>query len=195
MPGKSVAAAGEARDARPRRGGRPDPPSASAAIDETLDRLRDALLRRIDEIEVQAAEQADQLALTPTEREQALRERVVVLEAAQARAQAELKRKEQEWQETLQKVEEDRKLITEAWERLERERVAGPPAQAGVGVRVVAGVAAGTGTVTPAAQERPAPAAFYAPPAAGEELVSREILRQFQALRGDVRRNAGNAGN
>jgi hypothetical protein len=181
MPTKTVATS-EPRDQRPRRTttGRAD----AATLADALDRLRDAFLNRLDKLEDLAAEQAARLDQSSSEREQTLRERIAVLEASQARLQAELKRREQEWLDSLRQIEDDRHLLAEAWERLERERVdVAPESRHGAATN-------GGSAVVPGA------AATFQPPAAGvgDIMVTREILKQFQALRGDVRRNASGPG-
>ena len=113
-----------------------------------------------------------------------LRERVLALEAAQARLQSELRRREQEWHDAVQQLEDDRRLLTEAWERLEHERVDAPAPPQAAGPRdTVSRVEHATAAV----HRQP-------DPLAGDDSVTREILRQFQALRGDVRRTANGAG-
>lgn len=156
----------------------------AAALVQGLDRLRDALLHRLDQIETLAAEQAARLDQSSSEREQALRERAVALEAAQTRLQAELRRREQEWHDALQQLEDDRRLLTEAWERLEQERVEGAPSPQAESPREAVSRA-----------EHAPPATHRQPdPGSGDDSVTREILRQFQALRGDVRRAANGPG-
>ena len=156
----------------------------AAALVQALDRLRDALLHRLDQLETLAAEQAARLDQSSSEREQALRERSVALEAAQARLQAELRRREQEWHDAVQQLEDDRRLLTEAWERLEHERVEGtPPPQA-----------ASPHDAASRVEHAPAAAHRQPDPVSGDDSVTREILRQFQALRGDVRRAANGPG-
>jgi hypothetical protein len=186
MTGKRtpVPASGEPTAPRQRRGGaRPDP----AALCEGLDRLRDALLQRLDRIEALAAEQAALLDRDPSERERALRERVALLEASQARLQAEVKRREQEWQAVLQEVEDDRRLLAEAWERVERERVEAPHGDSAIAPPRAAAPTAHAAVAAPAA----AVAAHRPPPGdPASDSVTRAILWQFQALKNDVRRNA-----
>jgi hypothetical protein len=149
--------------------------SDSASLSQGLDRLRDALLKRLGEIEAMALEQASSLDQDSTEREQTLRERVATLEASLARTQAESKRKEQEWQVVLQQLEQDRALLAEAWDRLERERVevTSQPVARG-----------------PSPSPAPSTATRQAIVGTGDDPVTRAILWQFQALKSDVRRNA-----
>jgi len=152
----------------------------AATLFQGLERLRDALLHRLDQIESLATEQAARLDQSSSQREQALRERVLALEAAQARLQGELRRREQEWHDAVQQLEDDRRLLTEAWERLEHERVDAPAPPQAAGPRD-----------TVSRVEHAAPAVHRQPdPQTGDDSVTREILRQFQALRGDVRRTA-----
>jgi len=101
---------------------------------------------------------------------------VAILEAAQARLQAEAKRREQDYQAALQQLDADRRLLAEAWERLEQEQLETPV------------VAAAAATPATPASERPAAPRPAADPAS--EAVTRSILQQFQSLQGDVRRNA-----
>ena len=181
MTGKSASSTTEPKENRPRRalaapsGARPD----TATLIQGLDRLRDGLIQRLERIESIAVEQARLLDQDSSEREDYLRDRVSVLEAAQARRQAEAKRREQEWLAVLQQLEADRRLLAEAWERLESQQLEtghGPPS-------------APVAPVERAAVERPV---VHRQPNndPDDDPVTRAILRQFQALKGDVRRNA-----
>jgi hypothetical protein len=184
MAGNSGKTACDVGEARPRRAARgPD----LAELDQSLERLRDSLLQRIERIEAIAIEQAALLDQKSSDRERVLRERVAVLETSQSRLQAESKRREQEWQATLEQLEDDRRLLAEAWQRIEHERLEAPAPHPQV-QRLVAG---DPGAPQPAAPVRPA--AESARPAAGgdgDDPVARAILWQFQALKSDVRRNA-----
>jgi hypothetical protein len=176
MSGKSATVNSEPRDARPRSGSpRPD----TAALIEGLDQIRDILFQQLAQIESRALEQATLLQISPPEREQALRERVATLEASQSRLHAESKRRGQEWNLLLEQLENDRKMLAEAWERIEQEQL-GPPT--------------GLTAAQPAPDLERAPAAATAlelPQVDGaEESVTKAILRQFQSLQSDVRRNA-----
>ncbi|MFO0907588.1 MAG: hypothetical protein U0794_04370 [Isosphaeraceae bacterium] len=181
MAGKSGLATNDPREPRTRRAGRTDP----ASLVEGLERLRDSIFLRLEQLEALVEENAALAGLDPSDREQALRERVALLEAAQARLMAEVKRREQEWQELLTQLEDDRRLLAEAWEKVERAQLEVQPA-------------------TPAQPVRPVPMAVgehaapqgYRPPVSTppDDLTTREILRQFQALKNDVRRSAGGPG-
>jgi DNA repair exonuclease SbcCD ATPase subunit len=171
MTGKTAQATSEPEESRTRRSAsRPD----TASLVQGLDQLRDSLLRRLDVIESMAQEQASLLDQDSSERERELRERVAVLEAALARTQAESKRREQEWQGVLQQLEEDRRLLAEAWDRYEREQVEGPAQPLA------------TPPSAPVAVQSQRPHVFDV----ASDSVTRAILQQFQALKNDVRRNA-----
>src|SRR4051812_31485999 len=119
MTGKTVQAPVDTWESRPRRA----PARAEADTQaQSLQRLRDDLFRRLDAIELLASEQAALLDQDSSERERILRDRVVSLEAANARVVAEARRREQEWQEVLRQLEADRLLLAEAWERLEQQQ-------------------------------------------------------------------------
>jgi hypothetical protein len=165
--------------------------AATAPLLEGLDRLRDALLQRLEQIEALAAEQTARLQAGTPDRERALRERVTLLEASQARLQAEVKRREQEWQDLIQEMGSDRELLTAAWERLEREEI-DAAARSATRPNATAPTAKGA-TTTPtggdpraAAPDRPASVAKLDP----NDSVTRDILLQFQTLKNDVRRSA-----
>src|SRR5262245_41720244 len=127
MTSEFTTPSGTPQPSRPRRGGtRPD----QFPVIQGLDRLRDFVHQRLDRIEAMTVERiASPLASAdPTEREQELRKRLGEAEERQGRIVAEAKRREQEWESGLEQIENDRKLLAEAWERLERDRIDGPVA-------------------------------------------------------------------
>ena len=91
---------------------------------------------------------------------------------------ARLEELEAERAEAFERLEHDRRQLAEAWERLERERVAA--LAAGHGVGPAADVARPPTVPLPAPRPEPD----------GPDPVEQAVLRQFQALRHDVRRNA-----
>ncbi len=169
----------EPKDTRSRRAGSSAPmrPEITALI-QGLDRFRDGLYQRLDEIETLAIEQTQWLEQDLSEREQTLQDRVATLEAAQSRLLAEAKRKEQEWQNVLQQLESDRRLLAEAWERLEQEQLDLPQAPVTPHAHV---------SVTPTVERPPVQRPVTD---SSDDVVTRQILKQFQALKSDVRRNA-----
>jgi hypothetical protein len=183
MAGNAVVTVGEQRGGRARRGA---PREDAAAHVAHLEKLRDALLHRLEQIEALAVEQARMSGATPSEREAVLRERLSTLEASHARLQAESRRREQEWQEFLEQLESDRRLLAEAWERLEQEQTSAAPA--------AAAQAPPTSRISPAGAPHPAVPQAEKEEQEGEDPVAKAILKQFQALQGDVRRNAKGRG-
>lgn len=172
--GGSSVLANDSRGPRVRPGVARNDPTVLA---EGLDRLREAILQRLNALEALAGEQIEGAGVPSSDRERALREKVATLEASHARLHAEFRRREQEWEDNLAQVEHDRKLLTEAWERLEQEQAdvtvqAEPDNHAGHPGRPAAPVAAPT---------------VYQP---SGDSVTTAILREFEALRGDIRRNA-----
>lgn len=110
------------------------------------------------------------------EREQALVARVAELEREAERASAELNQHRIEWEADLQRLEADRRLLADAWDAIERERIAS---------RAPTHNATPTSAVAPAAEGSIRPRA-----AAADDPITRAMLQQFQALKQDVRRNA-----
>jgi hypothetical protein len=152
---------------------RPDPQGLLLGLEQ----LRSSLRQRLDSIEALALERPEFAPADPTEREQVLRRRVAELEERLARLSVEAKRREQEHQAAMEQLEADRRLIAEAWERLELERT-GFLAPAAPAARQAAPAAA-----------PPAPVLRPTVDAAGNDAVANSILKQFQALRSDVRKN------
>ncbi len=144
-----------------------------------MERLRDTLLDRLDAIEALALELANELDSESSDRERALRDRVAVLEASLARTQAEYHRRAGEWEEEMSKLENDRRLLAEAWERWEQLQIQADPR---ADPRLPPSA---TPAVLPA-HTVPAHATHDDP----NDPVTRAMLRQFQKLAGDVRRNA-----
>lgn len=161
----------------------------SATLRE-LEQFRGSVHLQLDALEQMARQRAVGDGADPASAEElmGLRRRVGELESANERLEAEAGEWRVERQALLDRLEHDRRQISEAWEVLERERIANPPQP------------------TPRAPERPAPAhepvpAYAAiaaipapapkkPSGSDDDVVAQEILRQFQTLRRDVRRTA-----
>jgi hypothetical protein len=164
---------GSSQPPRPRgEAARPDP----RPLHQGLERLRDLVHQRLDRIEAMARERGDDPAHEPSQRELELRNRIAELEERQARIVAEARRMEQEWHAGMEKIENDRRLLAEAWERLERERIDG-----------VAPSAEAPGPRPPQAPAAPTFRPTVAPQS--NDVVTHAVLKQFQALRSDVRKN------
>lgn len=155
------------------------PPASRASIQRSLEQLRQHFHRHLDVIEAMARERALRGPGELRAREEQLQRRADELEQAELRMQAEAAQWEQERQAAIAQIDHDRRLLAEAWERVEREQVN-------------AAVVPATERTRPASIARQ-PAAWPVP-LAGEtgrdQPVAEEILRQFQSLRRDVRRAA-----
>ena len=120
--------------------------------------------------------------------ERTLQQRQAELEEAWRQVRAEAERQEKEWSASLTQLEADRRLLAEAWERLERKRIDG----SGASERhphthsPVQGQPRGA----PAAlldAAAVAPARSAAAESGTDNPIAQAILRQFQALSRDVR--------
>ena len=179
--------------------GRPGPASAHAApaaLIQDLRRLRQWALERLDSLEARARQRPAPAAAAGgmAALEPALQQRLAELEEARRRLCAEAERQEKEWGTALAQLEADRRLLAEAWERLERHRIEGlgaserpphhPHAQGPGSPR--GAVAACPHPATTA----PAPARAVRSDPDPNNPVAEAILRQFQTLCRDVRCNA-----
>jgi hypothetical protein len=179
MTGDSAAATNENHEPDPKRSiSRLD---ASALI-QGLERLRACFEQRLSRIEALARDRPQPSVLDRTELEQELERRIAECEQSQLRLRAQNDRHEQEWRTTLEQLEGDRTLLADAWERLERERLEGATGPAPQPIHR-----------SPLA-ERTSPKQVRPEPAETDDQVAHAILKQFQALRNDVRRNAKRRG-
>lgn len=143
-----------------------DAPPDPSAVAASLDRIRTSVHRWLDRV--------DELAAAAVEA-------ALSAEKKRAALQAELERREREWAEQLEALEHDRRQLAEAWERLEREQVAS--------------LSAGRPGDDPSRAPRQAPPPeYYRRPVELDDSVDRTIIRQFEALRKDVRRAAESRG-
>jgi hypothetical protein len=137
-----------------------------------LERIRERFHRWIDRLEDRLDDEA-RAAAPGGDLERAARE----LEAKGEELRAEAERRDREWAAHLDALERDRRLLAEAWERLEREQlVLAPRARAE--------------PCPPVASPPPAPPRSALPASEPENPVDRAILHQFETLRRDVRRKA-----
>lgn len=102
-------------------------------------------------------------------------------EQERAALQAEIERHQREWESQVEALDHDRRLLAEAWERLEHEQIAALSVPR-----------------SPVEPSRPTRALAH-PPAASpsaerDDMMDQAILRQFEALRRDVRRTAESRG-
>ena len=164
----------------------------TAALAGGLERIRTTVLERLDRVETTVKERASRAPLQEPElvardsdlkrraaeiqqRQTELQQRTAEMDEAQRRTRTERDRWENERTTMLEQLEHDRRLIAEAWERLEREKLENPePARAATALR--------NGT-----SDRQAVKVSRLVVASNEENpVAQAILRQFQAVRRDV---------
>ena len=160
----------EHRDSRSGEPHGPPPATADADVVAFLEEIRAAVHRWIDTIEERLDDEA-RLPKADRDLEQAFRE----LEQQRDALRAEAERRDRELAERLDALEHDRRLLAEAWERLEQERVSAvPPTRA---------------AQDPASKNPPVVTSRAAIPGMeSDNPVDQTILRQFEALRRDVRR-------
>jgi hypothetical protein len=167
--------------------GQPSPPRL--ALIQSLEELRARVHRQLDALETLAHARAQHGSSALSEREEQLQQRAIELEHAHMHMKNEAERWERERRTMLEQIEHDRRVLAEAWERLEREQVknfavpaaASPPA-------TLPSPPLPTTYVGPT----PWPATLSSAPGR-DHPVTEEVLRQFQSLRRDVRRNATTA--
>jgi hypothetical protein len=162
--------------------------AGSTTFRDDLQTLRDSVLQRLESIEVLARRRLSAPTAETSRLEQSLKQKIEELEHEKSRLRGGLEEKETSCRRLMTELESDRQLLTEAWERLERERID-------------ATVVGGDHT-SPAHRARPseraatpATPAPTPPPRAPTNTdsanpVSDSILRQFQTLCSDVRRTA-----
>lgn len=171
-----------------------------ATLIQSLEGLRQRVLEQLDSLEMLVRQRP---ALSPNldlgeALSQSLERKRAALEETERRLKAQAQRQEKEWAGLLSQLEADRRLLAEAWERIEQERTASAGQQVhaqGHSQHRTQGQAHGpqkraSATVAPhdaTAAARTAPADPNLDQPQGQE-----ILRQFQTLSSDVRRNAEN---
>lgn len=181
MTGEYRAATNENHDPDPKR--KISRLEANTLI-QGLERVRECFEERLGRLEAAARQRTAEPVADRSELEQVLQQRINDYEEAQLRLRTQAERREQEWLAALEQLEGDRVLLAQSWERLERERiesVAAPPSAAN---RFPIAERSTSAPVRP----RPEPAD------AANDQVAHAILKQFQALRNDVRRNSRQRG-
>jgi hypothetical protein len=160
---------------------------------QRLEELRQRVLDRLDSLETLARDRRASAPGLEGEVSEALELKQAALEEREHRLEANAKRREKEWAASLAQLEADRHLLAEAWESIEQERVA---SASGVMVHPQTHFHGQTHGLQRAALAAHSHAAATAIPrsaaAESEPNHSRDaaILRQFQTLCSDVRRNA-----
>jgi hypothetical protein len=159
---------------------------STQALIHNLEELRSCVLRRLESLEELARRLSGAPPAEISRLEQALKQRTEELELERCRLRTDVEGEESSWRPLLAQLENDRQLLAEAWERLERERIDTIGAGAGAGARPAPPVhhprsAENTGTHGPPSPRTSARTETGNP-------VAETILRQFQTLCSDVRR-------
>ena len=119
-PGKNDTAMESRGKQRPTKLGQQALP---AGLIHNLEELRSCVLRRLESIEALARRCSGVPSAEIARTEQMLRQRIDELELERSRARSELVSEDPSDKQLLTQLENDRKLLAEAWERLERERI------------------------------------------------------------------------
>lgn len=167
--------------------------SPHSALIQSLQSLRERVLERLDSLETLARGRS---ASAPAAGASAGPDRTFELKLAELaeterRLHDESEHQEKEWSASLIQLESDRRLLAEAWERVEREQIACSSAsEPNHHIR-----AQGQGAQKGAPAARPHAGALVtarssAANSDSNHPITQAILRQFQTLCSDVRRNA-----
>ena len=186
------------------RGVEPSTPTAStglapATLIQSLIGLRRRVLERLDELELLVNQRPASLPLAVEfeSRNQVLERKQVALEEAENRLKAQAERQDREWAALLNQLEADRHLLAEAWERIEEERIGSTgsfgsqapahshnhPLGQGFGLQRSAPTSLSDARTRVSVRSTSAESDSH-------HTAGQEILRQFQTLCSDVRRNA-----
>jgi hypothetical protein len=100
--------------------------SAHSALIQSLQGLRERVLERLDSLETLARQRSASAPVAGEIEglERALELKLADLEETERRLSAQAERQEKDWSASLTQLEADRRLLAEAWERVERERIA-----------------------------------------------------------------------
>jgi hypothetical protein len=154
------------------------------ALIHNLEELRSCVLSRLDSIEELARRRSGAPSAEITRLKQALEQKTEELKLERSRLRAEVECEESSWKRSLAQLENDQQLLTEAWERLERERI--DTIGAGSGARPAPPVHHPRLAEDAGAHRPPSPQT--SPGRETGNPVAETILRQFQTLCSDVRR-------
>jgi hypothetical protein len=149
-----------------------------------LEELRSCVLRRLESIEALARHCSCVPSVEMARMEQMLRQRIDELELERGRDRSELVSEEPSGNQLLTQLENDRQLLAEAWERLERERI--DAVMAGSVAKQALSAHHPRHADGHAMHALPTPRSTV--PVETANPVAESILRQFQTLCSDVRR-------
>jgi hypothetical protein len=162
--------------------------AGSRAFCDDLLTLRDSVLQRLESIEVMARRRLSGPTVETSRLEQSLKQKIEELEHERSRLRGGLEEKESACRRLITELENDRQLLTEAWERLERERI--DATMAGGDHTSPARRSRQTERVAPPVTPTPTPPMKAPTNVDSANPVSDSILRQFKALCNDVRQTA-----
>ena len=190
--GRTARAGNETTGPRVKDWAGPDLLGSLRAI-QSLQSLRERVLERLLSLETLAQSQSAsaQGAAASADRERTLELKLAELADTERRLDDQAARQEKEWSASLIKLESDRRLLAEAWERIERERIA----CSNQSETHHHGRAQGQGSQKGGLTDLPHAGALVTARSAAADSdmnhpVTQAILRQFQTLSSDVRRNA-----
>jgi hypothetical protein len=150
-------------------------------------------VERLDSLEALAQTRllSEPVAAETAERERSLELKRVELEESARRLDAEAERRKGEWSEALAKLEADRRSLADAWERVEQARIdnSGLRRLHPDGPALGRGAQFGSQAISSQAGASAAPRSAAAQ-SVEVQLPAQAILRQFQTLSSDVRRNS-----
>jgi hypothetical protein len=167
--------------------------SNPSTLIESLERLRERVLERLDAIEILARRRsaAGPAAGASVVQERALELKLADIEEAERRLRSQAERQAQEWIACLGQLEADRRMLAEAWERVERDRIALAGAAKPHDRSHHQGQSAQSGVPAALPHTSALVAARSAAADSGpNDPVAHAVLRQFETLCSDVRRNA-----
>jgi hypothetical protein len=167
--------------------------SAYASLIQDLEWLRELVLERFSSIETLARERPESAALGReiAELENSFKKKSDELEETRRRLQDQADREKQGWSASLSQLEDDRRLLAEAWERVEQERI-----DSSIAPQESSSLhSQGQNPQTAASTGLPRTGASIPIRSAGADSdpynpVTQAILRQFQTLCSDVRQSA-----
>jgi hypothetical protein len=160
---------------------------------QDLECLRARVLERLSSIETLARERpaAGGAALDVAALEGALKEQYEELEETRRRVRDQAERERQNWSAARAQLEEDRRLLAEAWERVENERVESQKPAHEKPVRESQALTCHPGGSSDLSHNSATiPIRSAATGSDPYNPVAQAILRQFQTLCSDVRQNA-----
>jgi hypothetical protein len=160
---------------------------------QDLESVRKLVVERLASIETLARERpaTGKTMQEIAELEESFKKKFAELEETRRRLLDEAEQEQREWTASLSQLDDDRRLLAEAWEQLERERVGSPAAARETPASHVHGhtppMNSGTAYTHPTHAN---PVRSAAIDSDSRNPVAQAILRQFQTLQSDVRRSA-----